>query len=69
MAKLFLLGLMAVSVLTDEYSQYAIDGDYGNDYIVHGKDAKKNGYPWQGEISIKIISDKCCLSFVHFSLP
>ena len=55
MAKLFLLGLMAVSVLSDEYNEFAIDDDYGNDYIVHGTDAEKNEYPWQGEISIKII--------------
>ena len=49
MARLFLLGLMAVSVLTEEYSQYAINVNYGNDYIVHGNDAEKNEYPWQGD--------------------
>lgn len=61
MARFYMLGLMAASVFSDEYGEYAILGDYGNDYVVNGTDAEKNEYPWQGEISIKIISDKCCL--------
>ena len=32
------------------------------DYIQKGVEAKKNKFPWLGEISIKIISDEC-----HFS--
>ena len=49
MAKFYLLGLMAVSVLSE---------DYGDEYIIwDGTDAEKNEFPWQGEISIKIISD------------
>ena len=48
MAKFYLLGLMAVSVLSQEY---------GEDFIINGTDAEKNEFPWQGEISIKIISD------------
>ena len=48
MAKFYLLGLMAVSVLSE---------DYGDEYIIWGgTDAEKNEFPWQGEISIKIIS-------------
>ena len=47
MARFYLLGLMAVSALSEEY---AID------YMINGTDAEKNEFPWQGEISIKIIS-------------
>ena len=47
MANFYLLGLMAVSVLSEAY---------GDDYIMEGTYAKKNEFPWQGEISIKIIS-------------
>ena len=47
MVKFYLLGLMAVSVLSE---------DNGEDYIIEGTNAKKNEFPWQGEISIKIIS-------------
>ena len=45
MAKFYLLGLMAVSVFSEEY---------GEDFIINGTDAEKNEFPWQGEISIKI---------------
>ena len=53
--RFYFLGLMAASVLPDlMVEQYG--GDYGVDYIQEETDAKKNGYPWQGEISIKIIN-------------
>ena len=51
MARFYLLGLMAVSVLSAEYEEA-----YGEDYSIGGTNAKKNEFPWQGEISIKIIS-------------
>ena len=41
MARFYLLGLMAVSALSEEY---AID------YMINGTDAEKNEFPWQGEI-------------------
>ena len=53
MARFYLLGILAVSVLFEVHS---------DDYIVHGTAARKNEFPWQGKIWIKIISDKCCLS-------
>ena len=51
MARFYLLGLMTVSVLSAEYEEA-----YGEDYMIKGTNAKKNEFPWQGEISIKIIS-------------
>ena len=41
------IGMMAVSILSTEN---------GKDYILGGEDVEKNAYPWQGEISINIIS-------------
>ena len=46
MLRLYLLGTLAVSVL----SEYNND----EDYIVEGTDARKNEFPWQGEFSIEI---------------
>ena len=44
MARFYLLGLIAVSALSEAYGS-----DY-KDYIINGTDAKKNEFPWQGEI-------------------
>ena len=49
MVRFFLLGLMAATVLSDEYDEYSILGHNGNDYIEEGNDAEKNEYPWQGD--------------------
>ena len=52
MARIYLLSILAASVWSEDSS----DDEY---YIENGRDARENEFSWQGEMSIKIISDKC----------
>ena len=50
MARIYLLSILAASVLSKDNSD-------DEDYIENGRDARENEFSWQGEMSNKIISD------------